>query len=146
MPEEKKIIVDEDWKSKVRAEKESFEKESEKPQPEADDPHDPPMPPASLEMLLTTLATEAMMALGQIPHPTMGKMLFQPNQAKFLIDTIGVLKEKTSGNLTTAETQAIDNLIHQLRMVYIAGPPENVPVPDEAAGEAASSIEVPGTN
>ena len=146
MTEEKKIIIDEDWKSKVRAEKESFEKESENPQPEADVPHDPPMPPASLEMLLTTLATEAMMALGQIPHPTMGKMLFQPNQAKFLIDTIGVIKEKTSGNLTTAETQAIDNLIHQLRMVYVAGPPETVPAADEPAGETASSIELPGTN
>jgi hypothetical protein len=146
MTEEKKIIVDEDWKSKVRAEKESFEKESENPQPEVDVPHDPPMPPASLEMLLTTLATEAMMALGQIPHPTMGKMLFQPNQAKFLIDTIGVIKEKTSGNLTTAETQAIDNLIHQLRMVYVAGPQETAPAPDEAAGEATSSIELPGTN
>ena len=146
MTEEKKIIIDEDWKSKVQAEKDSFEKKSEKSPPEADVPHDPSMPPASLEMLLTTLATEAMMALGQIPHPTMGKALYQPNQAKFLIDTIGVIKEKTSGNLTTAETQAIDNLIHQLRMAYIAGPPETVPAPDEATGETASSIEVPGTN
>ena len=143
MTEEKKIIIDEDWKSKVRAEKESFEKESENPQPEADVPHDPPMPPASLEMLLTTLATEAMMALGQIPHPTTGEMLFLPNQAKFLIDTIAVIKDKTSGNSTAAETQAIDGLIHQLRMAYIAGPPETAP--DESADNVASSIEIPST-
>jgi hypothetical protein len=143
MTEEKKIIIDEDWKSKVQAEKESFEKESEHLQPEADIPHDPPMPPASLEMLLTNLATEAMMALGQIPHPTTGKMSFLPNQAKFLIDTIAVIKDKTSGNSTAAETQAIDSLIHQLRMAYISGPPEAVP--DESASNMTSSIEIPST-
>ena len=32
------------------------------------------MPPASFEMLLTTLATEALMALGQVPHPITGKV------------------------------------------------------------------------
>jgi len=143
MTEEKKIIIDEDWKSKVQAEKDSFEKEPEHPQPEADVPQDPPMPPASLEILLTNLATEAMMALGQIPHPTTGEMLFLPNQAKFLIDTIAVIKDKTSGNSTAAETQAIDGLIHQLRMAYIAGPPETTP--DESADNVASSIEIPGT-
>ena len=143
MTEEKKIIIDEDWKSKVQAEKESFEKESEHPQPEAGVPQDPHMPPASLEILLTNLATEAMMALGQIPHPTTGKISFLPNQAKFLIDTIAVIKEKTSGNSTAAETQAIDGLIHQLRMAYISGPPETAP--DASADNAASSIEIPGT-
>ena len=125
MPEEKKIIIDEDWKSQVEAEKEALKGEShEKPAGAAagDDASlgDPPMPPASFDLLLSTLATEAMMALGAFPHPGTGKSQSHPNQAKYLIDTIAMLQEKTQGNLTPNENQAVDALLHQLRMAYVA--------------------------
>jgi Domain of unknown function (DUF1844) len=120
--EEKKIIIDEDWKSQVEAEKEQAAKA--KPDAaanEAESPEvsDPPMPPASFELLLTTLTTEALVALGQVPHPITGKSHMQRNQAKFLIDTVEVLHEKTKGNLTDSEQQVLDSLLHQLRMVFI---------------------------
>ncbi len=122
MADEKKIIIDEDWKSQVQAEKE----QAAKPQPASVEKQstsaeivDPPMPPASFELLLTTLATEALVALGQVPHPVTGKAQTQRNQAKFLIDTVEVLREKTKGNLTASEQQVLDSLLHQLRMVYI---------------------------
>ena len=121
---EKKIIIDEDWKTQVEAEKESLKREgASKPEDKpADVPQDAgnmPMPPASFEMLLSTLATEAMISLGAIPHPATGKNQAHPDQAKYLIDTIGVLQEKTKGNLTPGESQAIEGLLHQLRMVYV---------------------------
>jgi hypothetical protein len=122
MAEEKKIIIDEDWKSQVQAEKEALKHEAEpKPEPKqaAADMGDPPMPSASFDLLLSTLATEAMVALGMISHPATGKSQLRPNQAKYLIDTIGVLKEKTKGNLTPGESQAVDGLLHQLRMAYV---------------------------
>jgi hypothetical protein len=124
MPEEKKIIFDEDWKSQVEAEKEALKHEAEsgqKGKPAADerDLADPPMPPASFDLLLSTLATEAMVALGMIPHPATTESQLRRNQAKYLIDTIGVLKEKTKGNLSPGESQAIEGLLHQLRMAYI---------------------------
>ncbi len=78
-----------------------------------------PMPPASLEMLVTTLATEAMMALGQMPHPQTGEGRLPAQQAKYLIDTIDVLCEKTKGNVTAEETELMDQLLHQLRMAYV---------------------------
>ncbi len=121
MADEKKIIIDEDWKSQVQAEKE----QAAKPKPagaasaESSATTDPPMPPASFELLLTTLATEALAALGQVPHPVTGKAQTQRNQAKFLIDTIDVLQEKTTGNLTAAEQELLDSLLHQMRMVFI---------------------------
>src|SRR4029079_8802474 len=80
---------------------------------------DVPMPPASFEMLLTTLATEALMALGQLPHPVTGKAQQHPQQAKYLIDTIDVLREKTKGNLSPHEDQASEGLLHQLRLAFI---------------------------
>ncbi len=126
MPDEKKIIIDEDWKSQVQAEKEQAAKEKPTAAEASSDSSegiDPPMPPASFELLLTTLATEALVALGQVPHPVTGKAQTQRNQAKFLIDTVDVLREKTAGNLTDAEQQVLDSILHQLRMLFIQTAP-----------------------
>jgi hypothetical protein len=124
MPDEKKIIIDEDWKSQVQAEKEQATKSkpavAEGATTGQPDLGDVPMPPASLEMLLTTLATEALVALGQVPHPATGEAHVHRHQAQYLIDTIDVLRSKTKGNLTSAEQELIDSLLHQLRMVFIA--------------------------
>jgi hypothetical protein len=121
MADEKKIIIDEDWKSQVQAEKEAAKQKS--PQPSAAEAAkaggDFQMPPASLEMLITTLVTEAMISLGQAPHPHTGEVVFQPQQAKYLIDTIDMLREKTQGNVTPDEMQLMEQLLHQLRMVYV---------------------------
>jgi hypothetical protein len=134
MAEEKKLIIDEDWKSQVEAEKQAAKAQATAGKPsgasmaqgtvpsggDENDSDDFPMPPASLEMLISTLVTEAMMALGQIPHPATGETGFRPNQAKYLIDTIAVLSEKTKGNVTAEEEQAFVNLLHQLRMAFVA--------------------------
>ena len=124
MADEKKIIVDEDWKSQVQAEREAAAKQKAATGQEAasQDPFgagDMPMPPASLELLLTTLATEALVALGQVPHPATQQLHANRNQAKYLIDTIDMLRQKTQGNLTPAEQNMIENLLHQLRMAFL---------------------------
>ena len=124
MPDDKKIIIDEDWKSRVEAERE----QAANVQPTtagsgatqaAEEAADVPMPPASLELLLTSLATEALMAMGQLPHPATGQVHLQRNQAKYLIDLVEVLRDKTKGNLTPSEQLLIDNLLHQLRLVFV---------------------------
>jgi hypothetical protein len=128
MPDEKKIIIDEDWKARVQAEKEEAAKGKaavEPGEPGPFDAGDAPMPPASFELLLTTLATEALMALGQVPHPATGKAEVRRNQAKFVIDTVDVLRQKTKGNLTVSEEEAIDSLLHQLRMLFVATPAQS---------------------
>jgi Domain of unknown function (DUF1844) len=124
MPDEKKIIIDEDWKSQVQREKEQAAKA---PQAGASDTAaerpgraaEAAMPPASLEMLLTMLATEALMALGQMPHPMTGEFHLDRNQAKYLIDMIEMLSDKTKGNLTAPEEQLIENVLHQMRLVFV---------------------------
>jgi hypothetical protein len=90
------------------------------------------MPPASLEMLLTTLATEALVALGQIPHPMAGDLHVDREQAKYLIDTIEVLRDKTKGNLTAAEQQLIDSLLHQMRLVFVETARQSAETPSGA--------------
>jgi hypothetical protein len=130
---DKKIIIDEDWKSQVQAEKEAAAKQApgevaaatgqtaSETQAGAASPDagDIRMPPASLEMLITTLATEALVALGQVPHPATGELYAHRGQAQYLIDTVDMLRQKTNGNLTPDEQRMIESVLHQLRMVFL---------------------------
>ena len=130
MPDDKKIIIDEDWKAQVQAEKEAANhpdseaasaavSQGESPAAGGEQ-QDFPMPPASFEMLVSTLATEALVAMGQVPHPGTGKAELRRNQAQYLIDTLDILRQKSQGNLTPAEQQLLEDVLHQLRMVFIA--------------------------
>jgi hypothetical protein len=140
MSEEKKIFIDEDWKSQVEREKQaatqdnaacepgsvSSRSESQTPptniggSPTDYSDDDPPMPPASIGMLMSSLATEALLSLGQFPHPVTGETKLRRHQAKYLINTLAMLQEKTAGNLTSDEALALDDILHQLRMAFVA--------------------------
>ena len=118
MSDEKKIIIDEDWKSQVEAEKETLAKEqSEQTQAAAGSQA---LPPASFEMLLTSLATEAMISLGQLPNLGTQEVETNVPQARYAIDMLQVLEEKTQGNLTPGEEQALKDLLHQLRLMFVS--------------------------
>jgi hypothetical protein len=123
MSDEKKLIIDEDWKSQVEAEKRQANEQQSKTTPadqETPPPRDVRMPPASFEMLLTSLATEALIALGQMPHPLTGNMESSRDHAKYLIDTIEVLRDKTKGNLNGDESELLESILHQLHMAFVA--------------------------
>ncbi|NOY41594.1 MAG: DUF1844 domain-containing protein [Planctomycetes bacterium] len=128
MSDEKKIIIDEDWKSQVASEKETLAQE---PQ-EAEPPAANQMPPASFEMLLTTFATEAMVALGQLPNPVTRETIYSPEHAKYAIDMLQMLEEKTKGNLGEDEQAMITDLLHQLRMLYVTS--QTPPAAEEKNG------------
>jgi len=132
--DEKKIIVDEDWKSRAQAEKEELERKrkeekekeekEEEPSPSADEaePAGPkgPMPPPSLEILATSMGMQAMMSMGLMPDPSGGEPKIYLEQAKHFIDTIAMLEEKTEGNRTDEESNLLRHLLHELRMAYVA--------------------------
>ena len=131
MPEEKtdpepRIIVDEDWKSRVEAEKREAERQSQttpaaeaQASASADAAHAGPMPPATLSFLVTTLATQAMVSLGQVPNPFSGKTEMRLPEARHFIDTLAMLEEKTANNRTPEESTLLDSFLHQLRMSYV---------------------------
>lgn len=77
----------------------------------------PPEP--DFKFFITTLSLQASIALGQIANPATNKKEEDLTQAKFLIDTLGMLKEKTKGNLVPEEESLLDNLLYDLRMHYI---------------------------
>ena len=119
-----KIIIDEDWKTQVENEKEQAkhrESSVESQSTSADPAAAEQLPPATFAAHVMTIATQASAALGQIPDSE------NPDQpppvhldfAKYLIDTLTLLDEKTKGNLTTEETTMMENILHQLRMLYV---------------------------
>lgn len=122
MPDEKpRIIVDEDWKAQVEREKEMARQKAEQPLAPPETPERPgQFPPASLELLVSMFATEALMAMGQIPHPVSGKHEAYLPQAKHLIDLLQVLEDKTKGNRTDEETKMFDQVLHELRLAFVA--------------------------
>ena len=118
---EKKIIVDEDWKSQVEREREEAASQaapSAKPQAAQGSPEVPP-PPATLTYLATSLSVQASFCLGLMPDPTSGKVERNLPVAKHLIDLLEVLQEKTEGNRTPEESEDIEALLYQLRMAYV---------------------------
>jgi len=126
MSEEKKIFIDDDWKSQVAAEKEELQREAEEKATEPPQPAPPSQqqgPPASFEMLLTMFATEAMAALGQLPNPVSNEFSVNIEHARYAIDMLQMLEEKTKGNLDPREAKTLEDLLHQLRMLFVAQQP-----------------------
>ena len=78
---------------------------------------------------MTSLATEAMISIGVAPHPVTGEVTVRRNQAKYLIDTLAMLKEKTAGNLEPDEALALDDIVHQLRMAFVSTTGQGNPGP-----------------
>ena len=125
-PQGKKIIVDEDWKSQVQAEKEAAEKAAHEKAPGEKGPAERasrprgPLPPPSFTFLTSSLGMQAMIAMGILANPADDKIEADLEQAKHLVDTIQMLWDKTEGNRTADETAVLDNLLHELRMAYVA--------------------------
>lgn len=75
--------------------------------------------PASFINFLSTLATNAAAALGAMPHPATGQRSLDLDTGKYWLDVLGMLKEKTKGNLHPKESQLLDGLLGDLRMQYV---------------------------
>ncbi len=140
--EEPKIIVDDDWKSQVEQEKEQLKnQEAAGPSSDAEETFPQEMPPASFPMLVSTLATQAMASMGMLPDPRTGQASAHKPMAKHFIDTLGMLQDKTAGNLAEEESTMLRDTLHQLRMAYMAVP--DTPPPELKPEEKKSSIELP---
>lgn len=100
--------IDESWKEAVEREKENLKKEGRFTPPEPD-----------FNFFVTTLALQTSVFLGQIANPATNKKEEDLVQAKFIIDTLAMLKEKTKGNLNTEETNLLENVLYELRMQYV---------------------------
>jgi len=70
-------------------------------------------------LFVTSLSMQTLISLGEVPNPANGKKEQNLDQAKYMVDTIGMIKEKTKGNLSKSEESIIENVLYQLRMKYL---------------------------
>jgi hypothetical protein len=123
--EEKKLIIDEDWKQQAQREKEVLaakEKEEKKKQEtEAPEPGPGgPMPQGNFAALVSMLTTQALFALGLIR--VRGEEEHEPDleMARYNIDMLETLAEKTKGNLTPQEQKILKDTLGDLRMGFVS--------------------------
>jgi hypothetical protein len=79
----------------------------------------PGAPKADLTSLLVMLYGDAMANLGQAPDPVSGRPHVDLEQARFAIDLLAMLQEKTRSNRTPDETAVLDEMLTTLRMGFV---------------------------
>jgi len=91
---------------------------------------DPLDDPTSFLSLIMSLASNAAASLGMMPHPVTGETGVDLQTAKHWIDVLGMLENKTRGNLDPQEAQVLEGLLSDLRMQYVSF--SNAPTPPPA--------------
>ncbi|HAL45833.1 MAG TPA: hypothetical protein DCP47_07970 [Phycisphaerales bacterium] len=117
MADDKKIIVDEDWKNKAQKEKEVAKEKCECGGEHHNHSHE--LPPGDFNALISLLATQAMFSLGLIVTEKGKEPTKDLNMAKFNIDILDSLEQKTKGNLSEQEQQFLSTTLTQLRMAFV---------------------------
>ena len=114
---EKKLIIDEDWKKQAQTEKEKLAQQeaADKKQKEKH-----PLPEPTFASLVNMLATQTLFALGIIAPKGMEDQVQRDlNLARYNIDLLAVIEQKSKGNLTDEEKTLLSDTLSQLRMAFV---------------------------
>ena len=77
------------------------------------------LPEIDFSTFVISLSTQVLMHLGEIVNPISGKAEADISVAKQMIDILGMLHEKTRGNLNANEAQLMEGILFDLRMKYV---------------------------
>ena len=111
------LHVDSDWKAEAQAEKERLSRqEHEKVTTEGGSRE---LPAPDFKGLVGALATQAIMGLGAMGDQKTGRVVIDLEGARFSIDLLGVLEEKTKGNLTDDENKDLHQVVVELRNRFV---------------------------
>ncbi len=125
------ITSDESWKDQVRRENEQIEAEYQSKKAADDASANPPdeatgdkremgpLPPPTFHSIVNIFSTQAMVGLGAFADPNDPSSGPQLEIARHFIDVLGVLEQKTAGNLTPEESRLLTATLHELRMVFL---------------------------
>jgi hypothetical protein len=73
----------------------------------------------SFSMFVISLSTQALAHLGEIRSPIDQQNSVDLSAAREVIDILGILKEKTKGNLDQSEAALLDSVLYELRLKYV---------------------------
>jgi hypothetical protein len=104
---------------KRKEEEKEERKEDEKEERKEGQKEGIPFPEITFSNFVFSLTTQALIQLGEIQDPESKEPIKSLPLAKQTIDLIGMLQEKTRGNLTKEEEALINNALYDLRMRYV---------------------------
>ena len=132
--EDRKLFIDEGWKAQVQREKEEAARKlaeggdadaapeaaaAQAPgSPEDLEGEEGELPEASFSAFLAGFVPQALYALGLIPQEGQQQVFVDLGQAKYIIDMLEMLQEKTQGNLTEQESQELTQSVSELNRVF----------------------------
>jgi hypothetical protein len=131
MPDKKDFVIkdkrifaegDKDQPIKEETEKpldEATAEESESAGAQEQERPDYQLPEMNFATFIFSLNHSVLVHLGVMDDPSTGKKVRNLPIAKQTIDILGMLKEKTQGNLTEDEENMLKNILYDLRMIYI---------------------------
>jgi len=126
MAEEEKGFIIKDRRSldkegELKEQKDIGESDSPKRREEKreDDTQRIPLPEVNFNSLIFSLSSSALLNIGDIADPQTGEKRKDIPMAKYSIDIIAMLKDKTKGNLTDEEQKFLDTILADLRLRYV---------------------------
>jgi len=87
--------------------------------PASESHQEEPLPEINFSTFVISLSTQALMHLGEITSPITGKIDPDVPAAKQMIDMLGMIREKTHGNLNANEDRLMQDILFDLRMKYV---------------------------
>ena len=109
------------------------------------DPHSAP-PAANFLQFISGIAVQTLVHLGKMSNPLTKQSGVDLPNARYSIDILAVLRDKTKGNLTPQEDEYIQNVLRDLRLEYVAVAEGGAAKPDsgDAAGDEKTREERSG--
>jgi hypothetical protein len=87
--------------------------------PPSDEEAPQALPPLDFSTFVLSLASTAMVHLGQLPRPEGEAVQRDLPAAKQAIDMLNMLEEKTRGNLDESEQKLLRSVLYDLRVAYV---------------------------
>lgn len=77
------------------------------------------LPKIDFPTFVISLNSSALVQLGVLADPTTGEKSKNLSLAKQTIDVLGLLEEKTKGNLDSDEANMLKSILYDLRILYV---------------------------
>ncbi len=78
------------------------------------------MPEVTFSTFVLSLASSALVYLGEVPNPETKRTDFNRELAQNTIDVLTMLEDKTRNGLAPEETKLISDVLHELRIKFVA--------------------------
>ena len=146
------LHIDSDWKAEAERERQRLSQVEEQERARRESAGRGELPEPDFRGLVSMLASQALMGLGTMADPETRGVIVDLEGSRFAIDLLGVIEEKTRGNLTEEEGGELTQALAALRARYVeiarlvseqmaAGPAGGGPAaPDAAAGGGGGVI------